>query len=129
MKILLDTNAYTALMEGHTATARHVRGAEGVVMSAVVVGELFYGFRHGSRFGKNRQQLEGFLRESYVDFLPVTMLTCERFSMVAAQLRRAGTPIPSNDIWISAHALETGAHVVSFDSHFESVAGLALVTP
>ena len=129
MRLLLDTNAYTALMRGDAATARHVRDAEHVVMSAIVVGELLYGFRHGSRFGKNRKQLEGFLRESYVDFLPVTMLTCERFSSVASQLRRAGTPIPSNDIWIGAHALETGAHVLSSDSHFANVTGLALIQP
>lgn len=129
MKILLDTNAYTALMKGNEVVARHVRGAEGVILSAVVAGELLYGFRNGTQYEKNRRQLEVFLAEAYVEFLPVTMLTCERFGIVAAQLRRSGTPIPSNDIWVAAHALEAGAHLVSFDPHFEKVASLAVIRP
>jgi predicted nucleic acid-binding protein len=98
-------------------------------MSAVVVGELLYGFQHGSRRDHNRRQLRDFLGEAYVDFVPVTMDTCERFAVVAAQLRRSGTPIPSNDIWVAAHALETGAHILSYDSHFADVAGILLMQP
>jgi tRNA(fMet)-specific endonuclease VapC len=56
------------------------------------------------------------------------MDTADRFGRVAASLRRKGTPIPSSDIWIAAHALETGSDLVSFDKHFAHVEGLAHVS-
>lgn len=56
---------------------------------------------------------------------PVTRTTADRFGRLAADLHKAGTPIPSNDIWIAAHAFETGAEFVTFDRHFESIRGLA----
>ena len=127
MKLLLDTNAYTGLMRGSEAIAGRVRRAERVLLSSIVVGELLYGFRNGARFEANRAQLDGFLANRFVSFVPVTMTTAERFSLIAAALKRKGTPIPSNDIWIAAHALETGADLISFDKHFSSIDGLAFV--
>jgi len=129
MTLSLDTNAYTALMKGDASAARQVRGAEAVMVSAVVAGELLYGFRNGKQYDRNRRQLDAFLAEAYVEFRPVTWLTCERFALVAAQLRRAGTPLPTNDIWVAAHALETGAHLLSYDAHFGKVAGLIVIHP
>ena len=129
MRVLLDTNAYSALMRGEGLVAARTREAEAVVMSAIVVGELLYGFRHGSRYTENRHQLDEFLRSPHVSFLPVTRETAERFAVLAAELRRQGTPIPSNDIWIAAHALESQATLVSFDCHFEHIGGLLFVRP
>lgn len=59
-----------------------------------------------------------------MSLLPVSRATADRFSRIAAVLRRAGTPIPTNDIWISAHAFESGAELLTFDAHFEKVEGL-----
>jgi tRNA(fMet)-specific endonuclease VapC len=127
VRTLLDTNAYSALMRGSTAVADLIRRAERVYLSAVVAGELLYGFRHGERYAENRAQLEAFLANRFVELLLVTYTTADRFGLICNSLRRKGTPIPSNDIWIAAHALETGADLVSFDGHFSSIEGLAFL--
>lgn len=127
MKYLLDTNAYSGLMRGSEAVVSRVRKAERILVSSVVAGEILYGFRNGTRYEENRAQLDVFLANRFVAFLPVTMTTAERFGMIASALKRKGTPIPSNDIWIAAHALETGADLMSFDSHFSHIDGLAFI--
>ena len=127
MSILLDTNAYSLLMRGDDQTAIVVRSSTGILMSAVVIGELLYGFRHGSRYQRNLIDLQGFLANSYVSLLPVGHATADYYSRIAAALRANGTPIPSNDVWIAAHAMETGAELVSADRHFDVVDGIARV--
>lgn len=124
MKLLLDTNAYVELLKGTPAVTTWVREAEQLVFSTVVVGELLFGFRNGTRYDKNLAALDDFLSQPWVELQPVTRVTADRFGRVAASLRKAGTPIPTNDIWIAAHAFETGAELITFDRHFESVRGL-----
>jgi tRNA(fMet)-specific endonuclease VapC len=129
MKLLLDTNAYTALLCGHDDVARRVRAAEQILMSVVVVGELLFGFRNGSRYEANRRELEEFLASPFVSLLPVGMVTADRFGRIAADLKRKGRPLPTNDVWIAAQAMESGADLLSFDRHFGEVDGLAWVEP
>ena len=118
-------NDYARVFAGSRPVAR----AEELLLSSVVVGELLYGFRYGSRFRDNRDLLESFLREPEVRWLPVTLRTADRYGAICAQLRGDGAPIPANDIWIAAHAMETGADLCSFDKHFERVAGLSWIEP
>ena len=125
MRLLLDTDAYSALKRGHPDTCDLVRRSDEVLLSTVVAGELLHGFRCGSRFERNRQELDQFIASPFVTVIPVTMGTADRFSRVAATLRRRGTPIPTNDIWVAAQAMETGADLLSFDRHYEAVDGLA----
>ena len=127
MKLLLDTNAYSALMLGSQAVTREVRRAERIYLSSIVVGELLYGFRNGTRYSENRSQLESFLANRFVELIPVTFTTADRFGLISAALKRRGTPIPTNDIWIAAHALETAADLISFDDHFGQIDGLAFL--
>jgi tRNA(fMet)-specific endonuclease VapC len=129
VKVLLDTNAYTALFRGHEGIVSRVRRATDVLLSTVVAGELLFGFRNGTRFESNRQELEDFLASPYVTLLTVTLVTADRFGRIAASLRRKGRPLPTNDIWIAAHAMESGADLLSFDRHFEHVEGLAWIHP
>lgn len=129
MRILLDTNAYTGWKRGDGATAELVRRAAEIVFSAIVAGELHFGFRRGSRTRRNLTELDELLASPFVRFLDVTATTADRFGRIALDLRRKGKPIPTNDIWIAAHAMETGADLVSFDRHFEVVDGLVLVRP
>ena len=126
MKRLLDTSAYVGFKRGHHEVVSIVRDSDELVFSMVVAGELLFGFRNGTRWQKNLSDLEGFLSDPLVTLLPVTWTTADRFGRIAADLRRAGKPIPSNDIWIAAHAFESGAELVTFDKHFESVPGLAV---
>jgi len=129
MRLLLDTNAYSALRRGEDSVASFVRASEQLLMSAIVVGELLYGFRHGSRLERNLSELRAFLQDTHVELLPVHWTTADRFGRIAADLRKLGTPIPTNDVWIAAHAMEHGADLLSFDRHFEAVPGLALQRP
>jgi tRNA(fMet)-specific endonuclease VapC len=124
MKILLDTNAYAALMQGHAGIANRVRSATRVYLSAVVAGELLFGFQNGSRYEKNICELEEFFNNPFVEFLSVSYVTADRFGRIAASLKQKGTPLPSNDIWIAAHAMESGSELLSFDRHFEKIEGL-----
>ena len=125
MRILLDSNAYSLLMRGHEQVAELVRRSENVLLSAVVVGELMYGFRWGAHFDRNASDLRSFLDSPYVSFVPVGPITADRYSRIAASLRAKGRPIPTNDIWIAAQVMETGAELVSTDQHFTQIDGIA----
>ena len=125
MRILLDSNAYSLLMRGHEQVVELVRRSENVLLSAVVVGELMYGFRWGAHFDRNASDLRSFLDSPYVSFVPVGPITADRYSRIAASLRAKGRPIPTNDIWIAAQVMETGAELVSADEHFTQIDGIA----
>ncbi|MEO5762571.1 MAG: type II toxin-antitoxin system VapC family toxin [Vicinamibacteria bacterium] len=129
MRVLLDTNAYTALFRGHTEVARIVRQSEEVLFSPIVAGELLFGFRNGTRYEANRREMDAFLDNPFVRKLELTMVTADRFGRLAAALRKKGRPVPSNDLWIAAQAMETGADLLSFDRHFAEIDGLAWVLP
>lgn len=127
MRILFDTNAYSRLGQGEPALTGLVREAEAIVFSAVVAGELLAGFRRGTRYEENLATFRRFLAHPRVSLLPVTWTTADRFGRILADLRRKGRPIPTNDVWIAAHAMESGADLVSSDAHFGQVDGLAWI--
>jgi tRNA(fMet)-specific endonuclease VapC len=125
-KVLLDTNAYTALLRGDEKVLSAIGAAESVGVSTIVLGELFAGFRGGNRLKENRQVLDRFLDRPHVALLPVGLETADVFGVVKQQLKAAGSPIPINDVWIAAHAMETGSVLITYDKHFKQVAGLRL---
>ena len=104
-----------------------MRRSQEVVLSAVVIGELLYGYRYGSRLARNLRELDDFLANPHVTLVTVGRTTADRYSRIATALRAKGRPIPTNDIWIAAHAMETGAELISSDGHFKHVDGLAWV--
>lgn len=123
-KVLLDTNAYVRFLAGDENVLACLAQAERVFMSVFVLGELFAGFRAGAKEKKNREILERFLAKPSVSVLEATRETAEYFGMIKAALKKSARPIPVNDIWIAAQALETGAVVATYDSHFLAVPGL-----
>ncbi len=129
MRVCLDTNAYSRFMGGHAPLTQLLEASEEVLMPATVLGELHAGFELGTRRDANRRQLSEFLALPGVDIIPVSADIAERYGMLVRQLTRQGTPIPTNDIWIAAAALETGARLVSYDPHFEHVQGLIILNP
>ena len=124
MRIMLDTNAYSGFMRGSHEVREIVKTAEEILLSAIVVGEQLYGFRQGARFEQNLNELRSFLERPYVSFVPVGPVTADRYSRVMASLKAKGRAIPTNDVWIAAHVMETGAELVSADGHFEYVDGI-----
>ncbi len=127
MRILLDSNAYSAFMRGSEEVRDLIQDAEEVLFSAIVVGEQLYGFRQGAHYDRNLAELRSFLDRPYVSFIPVGPVTADRYSRVMTALKAKGRPIPTNDVWIAAHAMETGADLVSADGHFEHVDGIAWI--
>ena len=93
-------------------------------VSVFVLAELYTGFKGGKYEKKNRMRLREFLAVSTVKLLFATDETAEVFSVVKDGLRRQATPLPINDVWIAAHALEVGATLVTYDAHFDQVKGL-----
>ena len=125
-KVLLDTNAYSALLRGDQKVFDVLAKAGRIYISSVVLGELFAGFRGGSRFVENKRRLEQFMERPQVELLVVGFETADIYGVVKQRLKQAGKPIPLNDIWIASHALETGAVLISYDNHFQHVAGIRL---
>lgn len=123
-RILLDTNAYVAFKRGDPAALEVVRMADRIGVSAVVLGELLAGFVGGSQEERNRLELAELLRSPRVDFMPVGRETGDYYAVSFQSLRRRGKPIPTNDLWIAATALERGYAVFTYDEHFRHVEGL-----
>ena len=121
MKVLLDTSAYSALLRGHQSVLDVMRRSETVAVSAVVLGELYSGFRAGNRWAENTAQLAQFLRKPSVRVLDVTEETALRYAEVDVYLRKKGRPIPRNDVWIAAAALEHGLQLLTLDDRFREI--------
>jgi len=124
MKLILDTNTYVGFKLEYSELVEYLSQASSIIVSPIMLGELKFGFRYGTRFNKNMNELNIFLAHPAVTIIEITQITADRYSRIAAKLRKQGTPIPSNDIWIAAQTMETGAELVTMDHHFEKIEGL-----
>jgi tRNA(fMet)-specific endonuclease VapC len=122
--ILLDTNAYTGYLKGDTQVMEFLAEADIVYLSVFVAGELFAGFRGGNKYRENKILFAKFINKSSVEFLNANQTTADIFGQLKETLKVAGTPLPINDIWIAAHALETGSVLITYDKHFIKIPGL-----
>lgn len=127
-KILLDTNAYSGLMQGNPEVLAILQHADWIALSVVSLGELIGGFAFGTRYHENLKQLNTFLENSRVHVLPSDETTATFYGHLYTLLRKKGKPIPTNDLWIAAIALQHGCKFCSFDAHFNIVDGLLIVT-
>jgi tRNA(fMet)-specific endonuclease VapC len=118
-RILIDTSAYAHFRRGEPSVLEILTTAETISLSAVSLGELEAGFVLGSRPDENRNALRDFLAEPFVSVVPIDGAVAGRYGNLFAELRRAGTPVPTNDIWIAASAFHIGAQVVTFDTDFD----------
>jgi len=121
LRVVLDTSAYSHLRRGHRLVLDLMAAATVVLVPMTVLGELEAAFDLGSRGKENRAALERFLREPFVRDLALTRAVARRYGQLFAQLRRAGSPIPVNDIWIAASTLDCGGHLLTFDRHFRRI--------
>lgn len=123
-RILVDTSAYSALMAGNRQVAAELSRSEAVLLSPIVVGELLEGFRAGGRNAENRSILARFREKPRTVLVPITESTAEWYAEVKRMLRRKGSSIPLNDVWIAASCMEHGAKLLTFDAHFAEIDGL-----
>jgi tRNA(fMet)-specific endonuclease VapC len=120
-RLTLDTSAYSAFKRGHEAVVAHIRVADEILLPSIVVGELLGGFEVGSRTRRNRDELALFLESSRVRVVSVSQETAERYAVIYASLRSKGQPIPTNDLWIAASAMEHGTELVTLDRDFAHI--------
>lgn len=125
-RVVLDTSAYSRLRGGDEQVIESLAAADVVLVPTVVIGELEAGFRLGSRTADNRARLAEFLEEPFVVTVETTRDVASRYGQLFAELRKAGTPVPVNDIWITATTLDTGAHLITFDHDFERFGSMNL---
>jgi len=124
--VVLDTNAYSALLGGDRDVWGLTRQADRVLLPVFVLGELLAGFRGGSRLQKNLAALREFLAQPEVEIADATAETADIFARLKVELKQAGTPLPINDVWIAAQTMEFSAVLVSYDRHFLQIPGLRL---
>lgn len=122
--VLLDTSAYSYFRHDHPQAVALVSAAEVITLPTIVVGELEAGFALGRRTAENRLALTEFRAEPAVRVLDVTVTTARLYARIFARLRIAGTPVPHNDMWIAAAAMECGGHLLTFDRDFQRISGL-----
>jgi tRNA(fMet)-specific endonuclease VapC len=105
-----------------------IQRAPQIVVSSVVIGELLAGFAVGSHEEKNRDELRQFLASVRVAIVAVDEDTPAYYATVYRTLRAKGRPIPTNDMWIAATALQHGCALFSYDGHFQAIEGLVVGT-
>ncbi len=122
--ILIDTNAYSAFKKSNKDILEVIQYAEEIAISPIVLGELCAGFEGGTITKQNKVELQRFLESSRVKIYPITYDTAVFYSQIYLSLKKKGRPIPTNDLWIAAQALEYGCVICTFDAHFQEIDGL-----
>ncbi|MGC1273365.1 MAG: type II toxin-antitoxin system VapC family toxin [Planctomycetaceae bacterium] len=121
MKISLDTNTYSGFMRGEPTLVQVVRSASLIVMPLIVIAELRAGFAAGNRKTANARNLQRFLGTPRVSVLSPDEATTYVYADLFAFLRRQGTPIPANDLWIAALVLQHNLKLCTSDAHFTRI--------
>ena len=125
--LLIDTNIYTYAFSGNTEVIRILQRTQKISICAITIGELLSGFKAGSKQNINRAELEEFLDSPRVQLIGIDEDTAEFYSEIQTALKKKGKPIPTNDIWIAATALQHGLKLYTKDQHFKYVPGLVLI--
>ncbi|MBI2198250.1 MAG: type II toxin-antitoxin system VapC family toxin [Candidatus Rokubacteria bacterium] len=121
-RVLLDTSAYSGFMRGHAAIKHALQQADEIYFSPIVLGELLAGFRRGRNRARNERELQTFLSSPRVRGVGLDEETAERYAVIVEGLWKAGTPIPTNDIWIAASAMQYGLSILTTDAHYQRAA-------
>jgi len=121
---ILDTNIVIAFFSNEQTVVDRITSLKDVIVPSIVIGELFYGAEKSDRKEQNISNLEAFIQT--ISVLPCDIITARLYGRIKAQLKAGGTPIPENDIWIAALALEYGLTLISRDKHFTNIEALSL---
>lgn len=125
--ICIDTNAYSNFLRGDESLRDVFKTAEFIFIPIFVIGELLTGFKRGSKKKENISTLEKFINQPQIEVLNANFETAEVYAQIKFELRIKGKPIPENDIWIAAVAIQHQLPFISMDQHFEYVRHLVLV--
>ena len=123
----IDTSAYSHFKLGDGDVVDVLERAEWIGVPTIVLGELWTGFLLGRSLRKNEAEIHEFLENPVVEVIQVDHDVARAYAEIVVDLRRAGAPIPTNDIWIAAAAARTGATVLTYDSHFRAISRIGSV--
>ena len=127
-EILLDTNAYVAFKRGNPDAVAIFQQATAINLPTVVLGELLGGFLLGNQRERNQRELNRFLASPRVTIIAVTAETAAYYATIYQQLRQMGNPIPTNDMWIAALALQNRLPIFTYDQHFLRILHLKIIS-
>ena len=120
--LLPDTNIILKLFRGDEHVASNISRFDKIVIPPTVIGEFKMGIESDTQRGKTqRRQLDAFLDSEYVESVPVTEATTDFYAAIYHELKAKGKPIPTNDMWIAASAIEHHAVLYSLDGHFQLI--------
>jgi tRNA(fMet)-specific endonuclease VapC len=124
--MILDTNALSAFADDVLTVVQHVSAADELYLPVIVLGE----YRFGIASSRRRREYEAWLERgrAFWHILPVVEDTTAHYAVIRQELKKAGTPLPANDLWIAALARQHDLPIVSRDEHFDSVRGLMRLT-
>lgn len=122
--VAIDTNAYSGFRRGNPELVELISRVPRLIVPLVVVAELLAGFASGKKAERNRIELATFMASPRVSLALPDRQTAESYAAVYQQLRRDGRPIPTNDIWVAAAALQAAVPLVTLDEHYRHVANL-----
>ena len=125
-RIIIDTNFYAAFKRNEAEAVNLLKRVESIGVNTVILGELLAGFRRGNRERENRMELDQFLDSARVHTITLDDETAEFYAQVFSELRQKGRPIPSNDLWLAASALQHGLALATYDDHFRQISGILL---
>lgn len=123
----LDTSAYSNFRRGNEEVATLLDRAEAVGVPTIALGELRTGFLLGRRRDRNEAELATFIDHPAVQIFEVDAEVSRLYAEIVVDLRKAGTPVPTNDIWIAAIAARNGAAVLTCDEHFQRIGRVGAV--
>ena len=124
--MIVDTYALSAWAEGIAAIEEPLQSADRLVVPAIILGEYYFGIRQSRHRKRYEDWISRYLR--LVEVADVMQTTADRYALIRLQLKRQGTPIPSNDAWIAALAHQHRLPVLSNDAHFDFVEGIVRIT-
>jgi predicted nucleic acid-binding protein len=124
VRVAVDTNRLTDLLQGDARLAERLGACDEVWIPLVVLGEIKAGFHGGAQRHRNEALLQRFLAKATVSVLLPGRETAEHYARIFVQLKRAGTPVPDNDLWIAALALEHDLTLITRDRHFKRISQL-----
>ena len=121
MRIALDTNRVTDLFKGDTPLAQLLANCEEIWIPLIVIAELKAGFFAGTQQHRNENLLARLLSKGNVDVLLPNRGTAEHYARLFVYLKRCGSPVPDNDLWIAALAIQNDLQLVTRDKHFDRI--------
>ena len=127
VNLVLDTSAYSNFLNDKYDLHRFINPSNSIFVPVIVLGELKSSFLNGNKKKQNEDLLSEFLDASNVTILEITEKSAQIYAEISYELRKAGTPIRTNDMWIAAICIENKLPLLTLVADFSKVSGLSLL--